>query len=109
MDTLKEMVSIEFRYSSVTLENRHVCKTITLGIFDDLITAVAEGNRALKKLSETFEVREKFKVKGLFGSPVRLITNWCYPTNDIAYFAKITRLSFEDLDLTIETILNEAK
>ena len=108
----KEMLAIEFRYNrfdAINDETEYICKHITIGIFDDLKTAITEGNKVLKKLSEGFEVREKFRVNGLFGMPDRLITNCCYTTKGIAYFAKITKLSFEALDSTIETILNEVK
>ena len=67
------------------------------------------GNRALNKLSKTFEVRPNdiFTVSGLFGCPNRLVTNCCYPTKGIQYFAKITNLNFEFLDDAIEDILME--
>ena len=43
----------------------------------------------------------RFKVRALFGTPNRLVTNFCYTTKGIAYFAKITPLKFDDLSETI--------
>ena len=71
--------------------------------FDTLEEAVKAGNETLKVLSEHFQVRsdDRFKVRGLFGTPDRLVTNCCYTTKGIAYFAKITPLKFDDLSETI--------
>ena len=55
--------------------------------------AVEKGNEVLKALSE---------VEGLFGFPDRLVSNCCYPTKGIQYFAKITPLKFDDLDSMIQ-------
>lgn len=102
----KELVTIEFRYTDKPNRD-HDCgyksKTITIGIFDTLAEAINEGNKVLSVLSKTFEVRsrDKFMFNHLFGSPKRLVTNVCYPTNGIQYFAKITSLKFDDLSETI--------
>ena len=67
--------------------------------------AVEKGNEVLKALSEKgFEIRsyDRFKVEGLFGFPDRLVSNCCYPTKGIQYFAKITPLKFDDLDSMIQ-------
>ena len=105
----KELVTVEFRYSYVDLndEEQYVNKKITIGIFDRLKDAVYKGNMVLYELSKTFEVRakDKFKVKGLLGCPDRLVTNCCYPTKGIAYFAQITKLNFESIGSTINGIL----
>jgi hypothetical protein len=98
----KQLLTIEFRYRDQPANencSEHKTKTITIGIFDTLEESVIEGNKAIDTLSKTFEVRsdDRFKVKGLFGSPKRLVTNTCYPTNGIQYFAKIEELKFDDL------------
>lgn len=103
----KELLTIEFRYHDrpEDMTNR-VCrnKTITIGIFDTLEEAIEEGNKTLEKLSKYFQVRpdDKFQLHYLFGNPKRLVTNCCYPTNGIGYFAKITPLKFDDLLNTIK-------
>lgn len=103
----KELLTIEFRYHDrpEDITNR-VChnKTITIGIFDTLEEAIKEGNKTLEILSKYFQVRpdDKFQLHYLFGNPQRLVTNCCYPTNGIEYFAKITPLKFDDLLNTIK-------
>lgn len=102
----KELLKIEFRYHDRPIGScpaTSCSETITIGIFDTLEEAVKVGNETLKVLSENFQVRadDRFKVKGLFGTPDRLVTNCCYPTKGIAYFAKITPLKFKDLSETI--------
>ena len=99
----KELLTIEFRYhakSTGEYDGGYRNKTVTIGIFDTLEEAIEEGNKALKVLSERFEVRadDKFKLKYLFGNPKRLVTNTCYPTNGVEYFAKIDMLKFDDLN-----------
>jgi len=102
----KELLTIEFRYLDKP-KSEHDCecknKTITIGIFDTLEEAISEGNKTLNVLSKTFEVRsdDKFKLNHLFGSPKRLVTNCCYPTKGIQFFAKITTLKFDDLNETV--------
>ena len=102
----KELLTIEFRYHDTPRahwHSGHKTKTITIGMYDTLEEAVTEGNKALKVLSEKFEVRadDRFKVRGLLGQPDRLVTNTCYPTKGIQYFAKIEKMVFDDLSETI--------
>lgn len=103
----KELLTIEFQYYDKPKGewNSSGCqkKIITIGIFDTLEEAVKAGNDALKTLSEHFQVRadDRFKVHGLFGFPDRLVSNCCYTTKGIAYFAKIIPLKFDDLSETI--------
>ena len=102
----KELLTIEFRYHDRSKFGDGECrkKTITIGIFDTLEEAVKEGNKAVEALSKHFQVRSdgRFKVHGLFGNPKRLVTNCCYPTKGIQYYAKITPLRFDDLSATIK-------
>jgi hypothetical protein len=103
----KEMLRIEFRYNDKPASEHsggYKSKTITIGIFETLEEAIREGNKTLDILSKTFEVRsdDKFKLKHLFGSPKRLVTNCSYPTKGIQYFAKIEKLNFNDLQETIK-------
>ena len=102
----KELLTIEFRYHDRPNDagfGEYPTKTITIGVFDTLEEAVDEGNKALEVLSGYFQVRadDRFKIHGLFGYPKRLVTNCCYPTKGIQYFAKITPLKFDDLSETI--------
>ena len=102
----KELLEIEFRYHDRPIGScpaTSCSKTIAIGIFDTLEEAVKAGNETLKVLSEHFQVRadDRFKVRGLFGLPDRLVTNCCYTTKGIAYFARITPLKVNDLSETI--------
>lgn len=99
----KELLTVEFRYYDKPkgeYDSEHKTKVVTIGVFDTLDEAIIEGNKVLGILSDKFQVREgdKFQLNHLFGSPNRLVTNSCYPTKGIQYFAKIERLDFCDLN-----------
>lgn len=107
----KELVTIEFRYHDISLNENFsgsTNKTITIGIFDTLEEAINKGNEAIEILAKSFEVRhdDKFMLKFLFGAPKRLVSNCCYSTRGIQYFARITPLYFDDLsDMINETFM----
>lgn len=101
----KELLTIEFRYRDKPKsewDGGHRNKTITVGVFDTLDEAIIEGNKALAVLSKRFEVRadDRFDRTNL-GSPLRLVTNTCYPTKGVQYFAKIQKLNFDNLEQSI--------
>ena len=104
----KELLTIEFRYLDAPKfehDTTWKSKTITIGVFDTLEEAISEGNKVLSVLSKTFEVRaeDRFGLNnGSFGSSKRLVTNCCYPTNGVQYFAKITPLKYDNLNETVE-------
>lgn len=109
----KELLTVEFRYNDKPkdcAECRYVRKTVTIGIFDSLEEAVKAGNDTLRELSKAFEVRSNdvFKIQGLFGFPDRLVTNTCYPTKGVQYFACIKSLDFCDLPATIVEAFNSS-
>lgn len=103
----KRLVTINFRYNDRPI-NEHFSgateRTITIGIYDTLDEAIKYGNEAIKVLSKYFEVRpnDKFAKNYVFGKPNTLVSNCCYPTHGISYFAKITPLYFDDLTDTIQ-------
>lgn len=99
----KELLTVEFRYCDAP-QGAHDCehkyKTITIGVYDTLEEAVKKGNEVVQELSQYFEVRsdDKFSLNGgIIGSPKRLVSNCCYRTNNVSYFAKITQLDFADM------------
>lgn len=105
----KELLRIEFRYSNIpnSIGSTYRNKFITIGIYDTLEEAVNVGNKLLTEtLSKYFQVREtdRFSVKGPLGMPERLVSNCCYPTKGITYFAKITKLDFDDVENTVTSI-----
>ena len=109
----KELLKIEFRYQDEpdSIGSTHKTKTITIGIYDTLEEAVKEGNKCLEVLKEYFEVRgdDKFEVVGLFGDPTRLVTNCCYSTKGIQYFASIVKQDYADLSEFIKETFEARK
>ena len=109
----KELLTIEFRYRDEpdSIGSVYREKKITVGIFDTLEEAIEEGNRVLEILSRHFEVRsdDKFSNNFLFSNPCRLVSNCCYPTRGISYFAKIEPLKFDDLSETIGEVFESAE
>lgn len=102
----REILKVEFRYHDRPNANgigEFPSKTITIGIYDTLSDAIEAGNKLLETLSKTFEVRsdDKFILNHYYGSPNRLVTNTCYPTKGIEYFAKIEELNFDSVTDTI--------
>lgn len=101
----KYICEIEFRYNDIPtfLETSSIFqKKITIGIYDDIDIAIENGNNALKTLSEKgFEIRPNDKfIKGKF----LFVSNCCYPTKGISYFASIITLSFEDISSVIDEL-----
>lgn len=109
----KELLRIEFRYKDKPDSTGSIPrnKFITIGIYDTLEEAVKIGNKLLTEvLSKYFQVRkdDRFSVNGFLGSPERLVSNCCYPTKGVTYFAKITKLDFDNLEDTINNIFDSA-
>ena len=105
----RELLTVEFRYTDKRQDENDVAylsKKITIGIYDTIEQAVKAGNEVLNVLSKTFEIRkdDRFKMNGLFGFPDRLVSNCCYPTKGIQYFAKIEKLVTQN----IEEVISEA-
>lgn len=109
----RELLQIEFRYldePSGHRDDSHRSKTITIGVYETIEQAVKAGNEVLDIMSKVFEVREKdrFQVKGLFGRSHFLVSNCCYPTRRIEYFASITHLVNEKIEDVITEVLEAA-
>ena len=105
----KQLLTIEFRYDSVPKYKKfggYTTKIVTIGIFDTLNDAINSGNDCLKVLSNRFEVRKDdiFSLTTSLGIPGTMVTNCCYPTNGVQYFAKITSLNFDNLEDKINEI-----
>ena len=109
---IRERLEIELRYyalqdDSVVYHN----PTITVGIYDTIEEAVAAGNEMLVTLSKYFKVRvgDTFKVNGLLGYPDRLVSNCCYRTNGVVYFARIVRMEFADVEAKVKQAIQSAQ
>lgn len=107
----KYILTFEFRYRKIPSNpviSEHVNKIVTIGIYETLEEAVEVGNQHLQTLSKTYEVRprDKFELKGESGRsfPNLLVTNTCYARGKSQYFGKITKLSFQDIESTIQEV-----
>lgn len=103
----KRLVTIELRYEDRPVNEDvggYTTRTITIGIYDTLDEAIEQGNKAIELLSKYFEVRsdDYFVKNALFGMPRTLVSNCCYRNQQIAYFAKITPLHFDDLEAAVK-------
>ena len=115
----KELLTIEFRYrDSPNKEGLFSSKTkvITIGVFDTLDEAIIEGNKALViferhfKLNAAQNKKERFSINGgCFGGSKRLITPLAYLQSPFDFYAKITRLKYEDVEETILAALDAEK
>ena len=115
----KELLTIEFRYRDIPkgdYDSEHKSKTITIGVFDTLEEAIAEGNKAMEvfedyfKLNTAWNTKDRFsKNGGCFGYPKRLITPLAYLQTPFDFYAKITTLTYGDVDQTILEVLEANK
>lgn len=115
----KELVTIEFRYLDKPRSDHfsgNETKTITVGVFDTLEEAIVEGNKALEifekhfKLNTAWNRKERFsKNGGCFGSEKRLISNSAYLQTPFSFFAKITKLKYDDVEESILGVLEAGK
>lgn len=110
----KEVVEIEFRYHGepqCSHDTGYRTDTVLIGVFDTIEEAVEKGNQAVKSLSKYFEVRDtdRFEVHGPVGCPLRLVSNCCYPTNGVSYFARISKVKVDELTDIVEKIFESAK
>lgn len=105
----KEVVTIQFSYHDEpnwSHDSGYREKTVLIGVFDSLEEAINKGNEAIKILSEYFEVRDGdcFTLSGPVGYPLRLVSNCCYKTNGVSYFATISQMDVRELpDIVAET------
>ncbi len=119
----KELLTIEFRYNDVPkgeYDSEYKSKTITIGVFDTLEEAIAEGNRAMEVFEKRFKLhvfpgnrnagKERFsKNGGCFGSTNKLITALAYLQTPFEFYAKIQTLNYADVDQTITEVLESNK
>jgi len=115
----KELLTIEFRYSDVAKgehDSDYKTKRITIGVYDTLDEAIVEGNKALEvfekhfKLNPNWNTKDRFsKNGGCFGEPKRLITALAYLQTPFDFYAKITKLTYGDVDETIGEVLEAVK
>lgn len=113
----KWLVQIEFRYIDRSDEKYHngykqVNDTITLGVFDTFKDACDCGNLALEnsfesrfELNKNWNKKERFGIgNGPFDTNTTLISELAYLKTPFSFFAKITKLKYDN----IEEAINEA-
>ncbi len=119
----KELVTIEFRYYDKPQYDRDsgsATKKITIGVFDTLDEAIIEGNKALEVFEKHFQIhkfpngseakKDRFgKNNGCFGSATRLISPLAYLKTPFDFYAKITKLTYADVEQTILDVLDATK
>jgi hypothetical protein len=119
----KELVTIEFRYRDKPkgeYDSGHPSKTITIGVFDTLEEAIVEGNKALEVFEKHFKIhvfpkgneanKDRFgKSNGCFGSATRLVTPLAYLQTPFDFYAKITKLTYGEVEQTITEVLEANK
>jgi hypothetical protein len=99
----KYLLTVEFRYHDKPKgewDSEYQSKKLTIGIYDTISEAMVEGNTAIGFLSKHFQVRpdDKFQENFLMGKyPKTLVTNCCYSTDRIQYFANIDTLHFDNI------------
>ena len=115
----KELLTIEFRYHDVPKgdhDSDYKSKRITIGVYDTLDEAIVEVNKAMEvfetqfKLNPNYNKKDRFsKNGGCFGEPKRLITALGYLQTSFDFYAKITKLTYADVDETISEVLEATK
>jgi hypothetical protein len=120
----KFLLTIEFRYKEIPksdIFSEHKSKIITIGVFDDVDNACLEGNKLMENLEGKFPLhvfpngkgsakKERFsKNGGCFGSKNNLITNLAYLKTPFEFYAKIETLKMEDIEETIEGVVDSIK
>lgn len=115
----KYLVTIEFSYMDVPESNLftgHKNKTITIGVYDNEEDAISDGNKALEVFEKHFALNPHYNTKerfskngGCFGSPNYLISNMTWITTPFAVYAKITVLYCQDVEKTINYVLDAEK
>ena len=112
------LVTVDFRYHILGKykdEIEYKSKEIVIGVYKDFNNACKYGNNFLIKMEKKFNLhvfpggrkakKERFsKNGGAFGSRKNLITNMAYLKTPFDFFAKITTLHFNNIDLVVDDI-----
>ena len=88
-------------------------KTITIGVYDTQNEAITNGNKALEVFEKRFHLNPNWNVKerfsnngGPFGEPKHIVTNTAWITTPFSLVAKITVLDQQDVEETINNVLD---
>lgn len=116
----KELLTVELRYDSLNKyqdSKQSNTETITVGVYDDLKTAIIEGNKTLDKIAWYWDDNKKTKNKigrfeevHLWGRPKRLVSDLDVTHNTgVRMFAKIEQLKFKDVEQTVKDSIKKAR
>ena len=116
----KQLLTVEYRYKSLNKyknDYNHIDKIITIGIYNTIEEAIEEGNKVLDVIApyfddnkETLNKVERFKLRGLWGHPRKLVTDLgVRHKTGVQMFAKITTLQYEDAKETLLNAIEQVK
>ena len=116
----KYLVTIEFRYNDAPKYDddspQYINKTITLGVFDTRDEANLSGNKALEIFETHFKLNPHWNRKrrfsnngGCFGFPNDLVTHLAYLQAPFDFYAKVTKLKYDDIEQTIINAMEAIK
>lgn len=119
----KHLVTIEFRYKDAPKTDDDLTskdKIITIGVYDDFDEACKHGNELIEKLERKFNLhtfpngsqakKERFSSNGgCFGGKKTLITDLAYLKTPFSFYAKITKLNYDVIDIVIDDVVNASK
>ena len=115
----KYLVTIRFTYNDAPKDeflSGYTQKTITIGVYDTQSDAITNGNKALEKFEKYFPLNPHWNVKerfsnngGPFGEPKHFVTNTDWITTPFSLVAKITVLDYQDVEETINNVLDAQK
>ena len=115
----KYLVTIRFTYNDAPKDeflSGYTQKTITIGVYGTENEAIINGNKALEKFEKRFHLNPHWNVKerfskngGPFGEPKHLVTNTAWIITPFALSANITVLDYQDVEETINNVLDAQK
>lgn len=110
------LAQIEYKYYKAPkseYETGYATNKITIGIFDTLNFACESCNQVLEKLESKFDLhvfpdktkakKERFTENEF--NRVNLITNLAYLKTPFQFFISITKLKYENIDTTIDNLI----
>ena len=119
----KYLVTIEFRYNDAPkyiddFTSRN--ETVTIGVYDSFHDACKDGNKVLIKLEGKFPIHkfpsgneaeiERFSENGgCLGRRKTLVSNLAYLKTPFQFFAKITKLTYDDIDTIVDDATDACK
>jgi hypothetical protein len=112
------LLTIEFRNihppkGSYGFPYAYGCKTVTIGIYDDIIDAYVKGNSLLDSIESKFGLyvspNGEVATKRRFNDRCDFVTNLHHINTPFEFYAKITTLNYLDVDKTISNITKAEK